>query len=42
MPVKIGAVASATQVTVLDTVEELLHASLAVNVLVMERPQPVL
>ena len=38
----VGAVTSAVHVTVLDTVAVLLHASLAVNVLVCERPQPVL
>ena len=38
---KVGGVLSSVHVTVLDVVDELLQASLAVNVLVCERSQPV-
>jgi len=38
-PINVGGVLSATHVTVLDIVDVLPHASLAVNVLVCERSQ---
>ena len=41
LPVKVGGVRSTVHVTVLDVVDELLQASIAVNVLVKERSQPV-
>ena len=40
--VRIGGVLSSVHVTVLDAVDVLLHASLAVHVLVCDRPHPVL
>ena len=39
---KVGGVLSSVQVTVLDVVDVLLHASIAVNVLVCEREQTLL
>ena len=38
---KVGAILSSVQVTVRDVVDELLQASIAVNVLVIDRPHPV-
>ena len=40
--VSVGGVLSSVHVTVLDAVDVLLQTSLAVNILVCERPQPVL
>jgi hypothetical protein len=40
--VKVGATLSSVHVTVRDVVDELLQASIAVNVLVNERPQTLL
>ena len=42
MPVKTGGVISAVHVTVLDTLDVLPHASIALNVLVCERLHPAL
>ena len=42
LPVKVGGVRSTIHVTVLEVVDELLQASIAVNVLVSERSQPLL
>ena len=42
LPVKVGAVTSSVHVTVLDVVAEFPQPSVAVNVLVIDRPHPVL
>ena len=38
---KVGAILSSVHVTVRDVVDELLQASIAINVLVIDRPHPV-